>query len=185
VVHATDPEGFHPYSRDENGARPWAIPGTKGMRHRIGGLEKAHITGNVCYVPDNHQLMVELRREKVAKVVQDVPDQDVFGADAGELLVVSWGGTFGAVRTAIEAAREEGQEVSHMHMRWLNPMPRNTGEVLKRFKRVLVCELNMGQLQQLLRAEYLVDALGLHKVKGRPFQVSEIRDKVNELLGGN
>ena len=184
VQYATDPEKYAPYARDENGARPWAIPGTPGLHHRIGGLEKQHITGNVCYVPENHQLMTEARQKKVDNVLRDVPDQEVFGTKSGELLVVSWGGTFGAVRTAIEQAREDGKDVSHVHLRWLNPMPGNLGDILKRFRKVLVCELNMGQLQFLLRGRYLVDAAGLHKVQGRPFMVSEILDRVDELLGG-
>jgi 2-oxoglutarate ferredoxin oxidoreductase subunit alpha len=184
VRFATNPETFQPYARLENGARPWAIPGTPGLHHRIGGLEKEHITGNVCYVPENHQRMVTLRAQKVDNVIREVPEQDVFGAPRGELVVVSWGGTFGAVRTAIERAREAGQDVSHVHVRWLNPMPRNLGDILRRFRKVLVCELNMGQLQLLLRGRYLVDAVGLHKVQGRPFMVSEILEKVDELLGG-
>jgi 2-oxoglutarate/2-oxoacid ferredoxin oxidoreductase subunit alpha len=184
VTFASDPATFQPYARDANGARPWAIPGTPGLHHRIGGLEKAHLTGNVCYVPENHQKMVNLRAEKVAKVLQDVPDQEVYGESKGELLVVSWGGTFGAVRTAIERAREAGKKVSHAHVRWLNPMPRNLGTLLHAFKRVLVCELNMGQLDFMLRGRYLVDTVGLHKVQGKPFMVGEILDKVDELLGG-
>lgn len=184
VRFATDPATFEPYARLENGDRPWAIPGTPGLHHRIGGLEKEHVSGNVCYVPENHQRMVELRAQKVANVARDVPDQEVFGAQRGELLVVSWGGTFGCVRTAIEQARDNGKDVSHVHLRWLNPMPRNLGEILSRFRKVLVCELNMGQLQLLLRGRYLVDAAGLHKVQGRPFMVSEVLDKVDELLGG-
>jgi 2-oxoglutarate ferredoxin oxidoreductase subunit alpha len=185
VKFETNPENFEPYARDEHGARPWAIPGTPGLRHRIGGLEKADRTGNVCYTPENHQRMTDLRAEKVANVVADVPPQEIYGDEEGELLVVSWGGTFGAVRTAIEAAREQGQPVSHVHLRWINPMPANLGEILQRFRKVLVCELNMGQLRLLLRARYLVDALGLNKVKGRPFMVHEILDKIDELLGGN
>ncbi len=184
VQFASDPKTFEPYTRDANGARPWAIPGTPGLRHRIGGLEKADITGDVCYVPENHQRMIDLRAQKVANVIHDVPDQDVFGDDGGPLLLVSWGGTFGAVRTAAERAREAGQTVSHIHLRWLNPMPRNLGDILKRFDQLLVCELNMGQLQLLLRGRYLVDTCGLHKMQGRPFMVSEIRDKIDELLGG-
>jgi len=184
VRHATDPATFQPYLRDANGARPWAIPGTPGLRHRIGGLEKADGAGNVCYVPENHQRMTHLRADKVARVVQDVPPQEVFGDAEGDLLVVSWGGTFGAVRTAIEQAREKGQNVSHAHLRWLNPMPANLGAVLRRFRRVLVCELNMGQLRQLLRGAYLVDAQGLNKVQGRPFMVSEICERIDQLLGG-
>jgi len=184
IRHPTDPSTFHPYARNEHGARPWAIPGTPGLRHRIGGLEKSDVYGTVSYAPANHQRMVTLRARKVANVVQDIPDQEVFGAPQGELLVVSWGGTFGAVRTAVERARETGQDVAHAHLRWLNPLPANLGDILRNFRRVLVCELNMGQLLLLLRAHYLVSAIGLHKVQGRPFMVSDITDKIDELLGG-
>jgi 2-oxoglutarate ferredoxin oxidoreductase subunit alpha len=184
VTHPTDPLKYHPYDRDEHGARPWAIPGTPGLQHRIGGLEKQDVTGNVCYTPENHQRMTELRAQKVANVIREVPDQTVFGDERGELLVVSWGGTYGTVRTAIERAREAGKPVSHAHVRWINPLPRNLGDVLRRFRQVLVCELNMGQLQLWLRAHYLVDAQGLHKVQGQPFRVSDILTKVDELLGG-
>jgi len=183
IHHPTDPLKFHPYERDEHGARPWAIPGTPGLQHRIGGLEKQDVTGNVCYVPENHQRMTDLRAQKVANVVQDVPDQTVFGDERGELLVVSWGGTFGTVRTAIERARDAGKPVSHAHIRWINPLPKNLGDVLRRYHQVLVCELNMGQMQLWLRSHYLVDAQGLHKVQGQPFRVSDILTKVDELLG--
>jgi len=184
VVHATDPARFKPYLRDEHGARPWAIPGTAGLRHRIGGLEKEHVSGNVNYEPANHQLMVTLRAQKVANVVEDIPDQEVFGDPAGDLLIVTWGGTFGSARAAVEHLRSAGRKVSHMHLRWLHPMPRNVGELLRGFGRVLVCELNLGQLLLVLRGKYLVDAEGLHKVQGRPFMVSEIVAKANEMLQG-
>ncbi len=185
VRHPDDPKNFHTYSRDEHGARPWAIPGTPGLEHRIGGLEKAETTGNVCYVPENHQRMTELRAEKVANVVHEIPEQDVFGEETGELLVVSWGGTFGAVRTAVEVAREDGKDVSHAHVRWLMPLPVNLEAVLKRYKRILVCELNMGQLQGWLQANYRVETIGLHKVQGRPFRVSEVLNKIDQVLGGD
>jgi len=184
VRHASDGSSFEPYTRDGNGARPWAIPGMADLRHRIGGLEKADITGNVCYVPENHQRMTELRAQKTANVARDIPATEVFGAESGELLVVSWGGTFGAVRTAIEQAADAEKSVGHVHLRWVNPLPPDLGAILKRFRQVLVCELNMGQLQSLLRSRYLVDAQGLHKVMGRPFRVSDILEKVDELLGG-
>ena len=184
ISHPTDPKTYQPYERDEFGARPWAIPGTPGLAHRIGGLEKADITGNVCYTPGNHQRMIDLRAQKIAGVARDIPDQEIFGDDSGELLVVSWGGTFGAVRTAIEDARDDGKPVSHIHLRWLFPMPANVGDILKRFKKVLVCELNLGQLRMLLRANYLVDAIGLNKVQGQPFRVFEIIEKIDEVLGG-
>lgn len=184
IKHATDPETFKPYLRDENLVRPWAIPGTPGLQHRIGGLEKEHVYGGVCYTPDNHQKMTELRAAKLAKIVQDIPDQEVFGEQAGELLVVSWGGTYGAVRSAVEQLLKEKRSVGHMHMRWINPMPRNIGEILKHYKRILVAELNMGQLRFWLQGHYTREMLGLNKVQGQPFKISEIVDKVRELLGG-
>ncbi len=185
IAHPTDPESFGPYRRDELGARPWAIPGTPGLEHRVGGLEKADVVGTVSYEPENHERMTELRDRKIADVVQDVPDQDVYGHESGELVLVSWGGTFGAVRGAAERDCEAGQSVGHMHLSWLNPMPANVGDILKRFRKVLVCELNLGQLRMLLRARYLVDVLGLNKVQGRPFMISEILVTVEELLGGD
>lgn len=181
VVHAADPSVFQPYARDEHGSRPWAIPGTPGLEHRIGGIEKADITGNISYDPENHQHMVNLRAAKIENVAKELPPQEVYGDESGDVLLVSWGGTFGAVRTACDVARKRGQRVSHMHMRWLNPFPSNIGDVLKRFKRVLICELNMGQLQLLIRGRYLIDAAGLHKVQGRPFMVSEVLAKIDEI----
>ncbi|MBN2129906.1 MAG: 2-oxoacid:acceptor oxidoreductase subunit alpha [Sedimentisphaerales bacterium] len=184
VTHPTDPTGFAPYQRNEWGARPWAIPGTPGLEHRIGGLEKSDISGHVNQSPENHQHMVGQRARKVANIVNDIPDQKLHGEESGDLLVVSWGGTHGAVRSAVAMAQREGLSVTHMHMRWLFPMPRNIGDILKRFKRVLVCELNMGQLRQILRASYLVDAQGLNKVKGRPFMISEVYDEIVKVIGG-
>ena len=183
VHHPTDAETFEPYRRDENGSRPWAIPGTPGLEHRIGGLEKEDVTGDVCYDPDNHQKMIELRAAKVAGIVRDIPPQEIEGESTGDLLLVSWGGTFGAVRTATQRARNQGKKVSHIHLRHLNPMPANVGELLGGFKQILVCELNMGQLLLLLRGIYAVDALGLNKVKGRPFMIGDITDKIETLLG--
>jgi 2-oxoglutarate ferredoxin oxidoreductase subunit alpha len=184
VHHWTDAATFKPYQRDANGARPWAIPGTPGLEHRVGGLEKADGAGTVSHDALNHQKMVELRAAKIAGIVRDIPDQEVTGPESGELLVVSWGGTSGAVSLAVEQAIREGKSVAHMHMRWLNPMPRNVGEILKRYRRVLVCELNLGQLRQLLRATYLVDAVGLNKVQGRPLLISEVYDRIVAMLGG-
>ena len=182
VEHPTDPDGFQPYSRDENLARPWAIPGTKGMRHRIGGLEKQHITGNVSYDFENHQLMTVLRKERVDRVAQFVPPQEVEGDDSGELLLLGWGGTYGSIHTAMMRAREKGQSVSAAHLRHLHPMPSNLGEVLKNFKRVLVPELNMGQLRLLIRGKYLVDARGLNKMQGKPFLVEELEQAIDLML---
>jgi 2-oxoglutarate ferredoxin oxidoreductase subunit alpha len=173
---------FHPYERNERLARPWAVPGTPGLMHRIGGLEKQDVTGNVNYEPDNHQHMVNTRARKVALVANDIPEQEVDGPASGKLLVVSWGGTYGACATAVREARDTGGSVAHCHLRYLNPFPRNLGELLGRYEKVLIPELNRGQLRMLLRAEYLVDAIGLNKVKGKPFTVAEVVDKIQGLL---
>jgi 2-oxoglutarate ferredoxin oxidoreductase subunit alpha len=185
VRFATQAEGFKPYARDaETLARPWAIPGTPGLEHRIGGLSKENVTGNVSYDPRNNETMVRLRAEKVARIASAIPPVEVNGPDRGELLVVGWGGTQGAILSAVEAARAEGLAVSCIHLRHLNPFPANLGEVLRGFRRVLVPELNLGQLSRLLRAEYLVPAEVLSKVQGQPFQVAEIRSRIGVLLRG-
>ncbi len=184
VTHPQDPQSFQPYSRDDHLARPWAIPGTPGLEHRIGGLEKADITGNVCYESDNHQKMVEMRANKVASIADDIPPVEVVGADSGELLVVSWGSTYGSVTSAVEICRERGLDVSSVHLRYIEPFPRNLGEVLRRFKRVLVPEMNLGQLTVKLRAEYLVDVIPLGKVQGKPFLIHEIEEAVEKMLNG-
>ena len=171
-------EPFMPYARDENLARPWAIPGTEGLMHRVGGLEKENLTGNVSYDPDNHQLMTDIRADKVAKIAERIPEQEVFGDKTGDVLVVSWGGTYGSCHTAVARMQSEGHSVSHAHIRFLNPMPSNIGDLLKGFKTVLVPELNMGQLKLLLRAEYLVDCVGINKVQGKPFTVSELTEAI-------
>ncbi len=182
VAHATDPDNFEVYGRDENFVRPWAIPGTKGLEHRIGGLEKAHLTGNVSYDPENHQLMTDLRRKKVEKIADFIPAIEPHGDRSGELLVLGWGGTQGSIVTAVNRARAKGQSVSAAHLRYLNPMPRNLGEVLKRFKKVLIPELNTGQLRLLIRGKFLVDARGLNKVQGKPFLVEEIEQAINLIV---
>ena len=174
---------FQPYARDERLSRPWAVPGTPGLEHRLGGLEKQDISGNVSYDSDNHQHMTNVRRQKVQNIAAEIPEQTVTGNESGDLLVVSWGGTFGACTTAVDQCRRDGLSVSHAHLRYLNPFPRNLGEVLSRYQRVLVPELNMGQLRSILRSTYLVDAVGLNKVQGKPFAVSEIVAKIKELLG--
>jgi 2-oxoglutarate ferredoxin oxidoreductase subunit alpha len=180
----TDPKGYFPYLRDPATlARPWAIPGTPGLEHRIGGLEKEYLTGNVSYAPANHEQMVRVRSRKIAGIVREIPPIDVVGPEAGDLLVIGWGSTFGALEAATRALREQGRAVSHVHLRYLNPLPADLGDVLRRFKQVLVPELNMGQLVRLLRAEYLVDAVGLNKIQGQPFKVSEIVTKAARLLG--
>lgn len=179
---ATEGEEFQPYARDERLARPWALPGTPGLEHRLGGLEKQDITGNVSYDPDNHQHMTDVRQQKVDNIADAIPEQAVVGPENGELLVVSWGGTFGACTTAVERCQREGLSVAHAHLRYLNPFPRNLGDLLSRYQRILVPELNMGQLRAILRAKFLVDAEGLNKVQGKPFAVTEIVDKIKTLL---
>ncbi|MEW6730116.1 MAG: 2-oxoacid:acceptor oxidoreductase subunit alpha [Acidobacteriota bacterium] len=175
VHHETNPIGFKPYRRDpQTLARPWAIPGTPGLEHRIGGLEKQDITGNVSYDPENHMRMVKLRAEKLERIAQDIPDVEVFGKPEGKLLVVGWGSTYGAIVSAVESMQERGKSISAIHLRYLNPFPKNLGDVLSRFERVIVPELNLGQLCLLLRAKYLIDAISYPKVKGKPFQISEL-----------
>jgi 2-oxoglutarate ferredoxin oxidoreductase subunit alpha len=183
VRHRTDPEGFQPYSRDESTlARPWVIPGTPGLQHRIGGLEKQNIKGSVSHDPANHELMCRLRAEKVERVAQFVPEARVRGPESGKLLVLSWGGTFGSVVSAINRIEEEGREVAHLHLRYLNPFPRNLGEVLSRYETVLVPELNFGHLAHLIRAKYLIPTVSFSKVRGQPFAISEVQSKIEELL---
>jgi len=182
---ATKAEGFLPYLRDEQTlSRPYAIPGTPGLEHRIGGLEKQHETGNVNYEPQNHEFMVRLRAEKVERIANDIPPAKVEGEDTGDLLIIGWGSTYGAIKTAAINLRARGVHVSHLHLRHLNPMPKNVGEILSRFKIVLVPELNLGQLIKVLRSTYLVPAVGLNKVQGLSFKASEIEHKVKELLKG-
>jgi 2-oxoglutarate ferredoxin oxidoreductase subunit alpha len=183
VHFETNPENFHPYRRDpQTLARPWAIPGTPGLEHRIGGLEKQDVTGNVNYEPLNHEKMVRLRAEKVASVVQDVPDAVPAGDPSGDLLIVAWGSTHGPVTAALRAQRSKGRSIGHVHLRYLNPLPKNLGEILGRYDKVLVPEMNMGQLVMLLRAKYLVDAQGYNKIQGKPFKQSEIERKIEEML---
>jgi 2-oxoglutarate ferredoxin oxidoreductase subunit alpha len=184
VKFATNPEGFQPYKRDEDTlARPWAIPGTRGMEHRIGGLEKQDVTGNVNYEPLNHENMVRVRAAKVDAIVQDVPNVLPNGDPEGDLLIVSWGSTYGAITQAVRGQREKGRKIGHLHLRYLNPLPANLGEILKRYKKVLVPELNMGQLLWVLRAKYLVNAVGLNKIQGRPFKQTELDLKIESMLG--
>ncbi|QDU80810.1 2-oxoglutarate oxidoreductase subunit KorA [Polystyrenella longa] len=175
---------YEPYARDENLTRPWAIPGTTGLEHRVGGLEKSNISGNVSYDPENHHDMTLLRAKKVKLIANRLPAQEVLGPKTGDLLVVSWGGTYGSVRTAVSHAIEEGKSVAHAHIRYLNPFPNNLGEILKKYDQILIPELNMGQLRLLLRSEFLVDAQGLNKIKGKPFLISEISEKINAMLAG-
>uniref|UniRef100_A0ABX1N676 2-oxoacid:acceptor oxidoreductase subunit alpha n=1 Tax=Aromatoleum buckelii TaxID=200254 RepID=A0ABX1N676_9RHOO len=181
VSYRTDPEGFQPYARDENLARAWVRPGTPGMEHRVGGLEKDFLTGNISHDPLNHQRMVEVRAAKVAGTAQDIPPITVEGPAFGDLLVIGWGSTYGTIAQAREKAEAEGRSVAHVHLRHLNPLPPDLGELLGRYKTVLVPELNMGQLSKLLRERYLCDVVPLNKVQGKPFKVSEIHDRILEL----
>jgi len=176
-------ESFEPYRRDpETGARPWAVPGTPGLEHRIGGLTKEDVTGNVVYGPANHARMIELRAAKIAGIARDIPPAEVEGPEQGELLVIGWGGTKGAITAAVEDAREAGLSVSQVHLRHLNPLPANLGAVLGRFKRILCPELNEGQLSLILRARYLLPVEPFSKIAGQPFKVAEIRDRIEAIL---
>ena len=184
IRHPQAGEQFAPYQRDEKLARPWVLPGTPGLQHRIGGLEKKDITGEVCYEPENHQRMCELRRGKIACIAQTIPPAEVLGDESGELLVVSWGSTSGAVTSAVERCRAEGLSVSGVHLRYLEPMPTNLGEIVSSFRQVLVPEMNLGQLLHQLRGRYLVDAKGLNKIQGKPFMIQEVQQAIHHLLGG-
>jgi 2-oxoglutarate ferredoxin oxidoreductase subunit alpha len=184
VKFASDPNGFLPYKRDpQTLARPWAVPGTPGLEHRIGGLEKQDPTGNINYEPLNHENMVRIRAAKVAAIAQDIPNVLPAGDLEGDLLIVAWGSTCGSITAALKAQRAKGRKIGHLHLRHLNPLPSNLGDVLKRYKRVLVPELNMGQLLWVLRAKFLVDAVGLNKIQGRPFKQAELEQKIEEMLG--
>jgi 2-oxoglutarate ferredoxin oxidoreductase subunit alpha len=179
-----DVAGFHPYVRDEATlARPWVVPGTPGLEHRIGGLEKLDILGTVSYDPDNHHRMSLLRAAKVAGIAHDIAPLEVFGPPEGDLLILGWGSTYGAIRSAVERLQARGTSVAHAQIRHLNPFPANTGEVLRRYRTVLVPEVNLGQLRTLVRAEYLVDAVGFNLVRGKPFAIGEIEAKAEQLLG--
>jgi 2-oxoglutarate ferredoxin oxidoreductase subunit alpha len=176
-------EPFLPYERDEKLVRAWAIPGVKGLEHRIGGLEKEDKTGNVSYDPENHQKMVELREAKVQKIAEYIPEQKIDqGSEGAEVAVLSWGSTYGAVKTAVKELLAEGENVAHIHLRYIKPFPKNLEKLLKSFDRVLVPELNSGQLVKIVRSEFLVDARPLNKIKGLPFSSIEIKEGVQELL---
>jgi 2-oxoglutarate ferredoxin oxidoreductase subunit alpha len=178
-----DAEGFEPYRRDEQTlARPWAIPGTAGLEHRIGGLTKAPVTGDVVYDPDSHEQMVSLRHRKIEGIAREIPPTELNGPDRGDLLVVGWGSTHGAITAAVKAVRERGLSVSHAHLRHLNPLPPDLGNLLRRFRKVLLPELNLGQLSLLLRAKYLIDIESFTKVAGQPFKVSELQARIERAL---
>jgi 2-oxoglutarate ferredoxin oxidoreductase subunit alpha len=184
VSNATKEDGpFQPYLRDpETLARPWAVPGTAGLEHRIGGLEKADGTGNVSYDPDNHHKMQMLRAAKVAGIANDIPPLEVFGPESGDLLILGWGSTYGAIRSAAERLQADGRSVAHAHLRHLNPFPANTEAVLRSYRRVLIPEVNLGQLLMLIRAKYLIDAVGYDKVRGKPFRIAEIVEEAERML---
>ncbi|HEX5273618.1 MAG TPA: 2-oxoacid:acceptor oxidoreductase subunit alpha [Gemmataceae bacterium] len=191
VRHPTGPNSngngeskFLPYKRDARLVREWAIPGAAGLEHRIGGIEKEDVTGNVCYDPANHEHMVKTRAKKIANIAEEIPLLEVNGPAEGDLLVIGWGGTYGSITTAVERMQRKGHKVAQAHLRYLNPMPKNTADVLKRYKKILVPELNAGQLCMLLRGLYLAPAESLSKVQGRPFLVSEIEDRIEQMITG-
>jgi 2-oxoglutarate ferredoxin oxidoreductase subunit alpha len=174
---------FMPYLRDEKLSRPWALPGTKGLEHRIGGLEKQNITGNISYDPNNHEEMVHLRQQKVENVANYIPLQKMDnGPETGDLLILGWGGTYGALKTATTILRGEGLNVSHAHLRYISPFPSNLGEILKGFKTVVVPELNNGQLVKIIRDKYAIDAIPYNKIQGLPFMSTEVVNKIKEIL---
>jgi 2-oxoglutarate/2-oxoacid ferredoxin oxidoreductase subunit alpha len=186
-LHVPDRDGaaaFYPYARDETTlARPWVVPGTPGREHRIGGLEKLDVLGTVSYDPDNHHRMSLLRAEKIARIAGDIPPLDVFGPPEGDLLILGWGSTYGAIRSAVERLQARGKQVAHAHLRHLRPFPANTGDVVRSYRKVLVPEINLGQLRTIVRSEFLVDAVGFNLVRGKPFGIGEIEAKAEQLLG--
>ena len=176
---------FLPYKRDEETlARSWAIPGTKGLEHRIGGLEKQDVTGNVNYASDNHQKMVQIRAQKIANIAIEFPETKVFGEKSGDVLILSWGSSHGACRAATESLLSENLKVGHVSINWISPLPKDLGEILNNYKKVLIPEVNTGQFRQIIRAEYLVDAIGLNEVQGKPLGASKIEEKVKDLIDG-
>lgn len=179
---AGEPGTFLPYKRNELLVRPWAVPGTPGLEHRIGGIEKQDNTGNVNYDGHNHEHMVKTRAQKVANIAKTIPDLEIEGDQEGDLLVIGWGGTYGSIATAVQKARRKGLKVGQVHFRYLNPFPKNTAEVFKKFKKFLIPELNSGQLLMLLRAQFLIPAQGYNKVQGRPFLVSELEEAIDKIL---
>lgn len=177
-------EKYLPYARDEKLARPWAVPGTAGLEHRIGGLEKQNITGNVNYEAENHQLMVKLRQEKVDKIAEYIPDQQLdSGPDKGKILVLGWGSTYGAIKSAVAELQAQGHAVSHAHLRYIRPFPKNLGQILKNFDQVLIPEINNGQLVKIIRDAYLVDAKAYNKIMGVPITKTELVLQLEEMLG--
>ncbi|HEY4179841.1 MAG TPA: 2-oxoacid:acceptor oxidoreductase subunit alpha [Kofleriaceae bacterium] len=184
VKHRTDPKDYFVYERDPKTlARAWVIPGTPGLEHRIGGIEKDALTGNISYAPENHEKQTHVRQEKVDRVAQDIGELDLAGASSGDVLVIGWGGTYGSLRQAQQQMAKEGKSVSHAHLRWLSPLEPGLAKIIRNYKRVIVAELNMGQLRAVIRSTFLVDAIGLNKIQGMPFKVSEVVDAVEKELG--
>jgi 2-oxoglutarate/2-oxoacid ferredoxin oxidoreductase subunit alpha len=176
-------EKFLPYLRDEKLVRSWVVPGTPAMEHRIGGLEKQNITGNISYDPENHQLMVKIRQEKVDKIAEFIPEQKLdSGAEKGKVLVLGWGSTYGSIKSACAQLQAQGKAVSHAQLRYIRPFPKNLGDIIKNFEKVLVPELNNGQLVKIIRDNYLVDAEGYNKIMGIPFTKTELVEKIGEML---
>ena len=175
---------YMPYLREKKTlARPWALPGTTGLEHRIGGLEKEDVTGNVSYDPENHHHMVETRAKKVANISSEFDKTEIYGKKSGDVLILAWGGTRGACRSAAESLINDGCKVGYVHLRWINPLPDDLGEILIKYKNVLIPEINFGQLIKVIRSEYLVDAKGLNQVYGKPISAADIQDEVKKLIG--
>ena len=184
VTHRTDPNNYFVYERDPKTlARAWVIPGTPGLEHRIGGIEKDALTGNISYAPENHEKQTHVRQEKVDRIVQDIGELDLSGPESGDVLVIGWGGTYGSLRQAQQQLAALGKSVSHAHLRWLSPLEPGLKKIIKNFKRVIVAELNMGQLRALIRSTYLIDAIGLNKIQGMPFKISEVTEAIERELG--
>ncbi len=184
VTHRTDPTNYFVYERDpQTLARAWVVPGTPGLEHRIGGIEKDALTGNISYAPDNHEKQTHLRQEKVDRVAQDIGELDLSGPESGDVLVIGWGGTYGSLRQAQQQMAAQGKSVSHAHLRWLSPLEPGLAKIIHNFKKVIVAELNMGQLRQVIRSTFLIDAIGLNKIQGLPFKVVEVTEAVEKQLG--
>jgi 2-oxoglutarate ferredoxin oxidoreductase subunit alpha len=183
VEFADDPETFVPYKRDEKLARMWAAPGTPGLEHRIGGLEKDALTGNVSYDPENHEVMTKTREDKVMGVRETIPTPSINGPAAGDMLVVAWGSTYGANRSAVEGLQADGRSVAHMHMRHLWPLPRGLREIFKAYKKIVIPEMNRGQLKRLLQSEYPeFDFETISKMQGKPFQARDLKARFEKIL---
>lgn len=182
IQHPHDPNLYLPYKRDDKTlARPWAIPGTPGLEHRLGGLEKQDGTGNVSYDPQNHEHMIKTRTEKIQRLSDSIPPLQVFGKEEGDILVVGWGGTYGAITSGVEQMQKDGISISSIHIRYLNPFPKNLEEILRSFDTVIVPELNQGQLASILRSRFLINAKSINKMQGQPFKVQEIIDGIKQL----